>query len=1410
MKLKQKKIIKTPREQRAQATRRRTAAKARRVEKTQEEEKDEAEEKVATCDGRAKTDIKEHGSTASLNLYKYYASARTETLKHVHNTQLPPAPPRGMAALIKSTRHQKLYFATQLAFLFLPLAVLGSAPALLLFDQTEPAPAPAPADCNSDGGGPEGCTKAAAGAKIKSSEDKDEAVEQLPTTPAPAKRNLRGRAGKPRSTSNEEKAPNAAWAFLQKVAHAFGSVFPFRDATNNFFVEETDLRRTKEEVSKQLEGEKTKSSEEPPQKLLPMSGAISKRAPPGVVENYNEKLQFLEKEPLANNLREFLDVQKNETLGFLDESNDPRLPYVTPPATLYVTTPPPFAMLQQMQRTTTGLALRADQGSTGAGAPPPPWRDFSTSTAQEWTWRARTGVRQACTETNSEVVQQGAFPVSAAQLNNLETPTECKNPNKQTVIHESIPICLEYYFGDAGLRMKKRDNVGLCYYTTQQYQRFGHKAWQTKGKVGQHQPSDATGETGVIAVGDAEQERMRQIANRALYTRSSIASGWFYEDVEPFEFCVAAYACRPKDLVLGDITFVEYSTGRKHATNACAPIIWWGKTSPAEPYIMGDLSDFTRWKQANDPRSKKEIPNGAGQTATITMKTFEQSASCGWEKAENKAPSGSYSGPVEPRLAWALFWSPRNQENLLSTYQLGMTLGNLHNPTWQGTTYCPNAVSLLAPDFDDPFAEVQMRTMAYRAGKVFYAMATRVDENGNLRSSPPDISNHDESSVTKNCKARPGLTYQWALVMPIGGQTQVSKGDLRVKNNLAGTFVIQELLRHDFEYTGTHSVAMAELFPKNFVAYLPFTSPGEAEDHSQQPDGKKQPHYVRLPPRSRAHEFWEAFNERTETYLEYHAFQRKDSGLVVYVWGGPVGRQHWDRVLSKYDGDGASFQVLREAVGEGGRVHLAGRAIENIEQHRSLDLLSTNAQEATLEMMLAQQGLQKVLKYQGQTVEQTRLQLSGVTLTMVPNQATRSFITQQHQQNCYEERGDSHQTDTKENVRQGVFATCGRMLGVARKIFIAPTGNPQQKIATLFHTTRENVEQSYKSIIDIMQFGNRGDGEVEFVSPLSGKNAKNIPGSDADVKKVLEGMRKTLDWQMLGWLGLRLSQADSLDLREEVVEYKFTGTANSFDALHYERNIEKAHEKSPQTNRINRNKYLEKQKQAEVTRGVVPFDARWFTTRDTARRLKQLTRFMSKEQNHEEELSIDPDDDVVAVEMTPDQHNAKTKEEEQSIKENALKLIQKCPGGFTTDKPSPDAHSLEDLTPDQKKNVRWAIHQTRTLKNFLLEGNREAPVYCLPTPPQGAAPLRQFLVLAHDTGMQKEFDYTFLQSRPRDGADPPKVANFQRTVNPLERPPSQMGPRGVWRGAPWRWVRCAINQNHKNQEEKKRREQCLL
>ncbi len=144
MKLKQKKIIKTAREQRAQATRRRTAAKARRVEKTQEEGKDESEEKqkVATGDGRAKTDIKEHGSTASLNLYKYYVSARTETLKHVHNTQLPPAPPRGMAALIKSTRHQKLYFATQLAFLFLPLAVLGSAPALLLFDQTEPAPAP--------------------------------------------------------------------------------------------------------------------------------------------------------------------------------------------------------------------------------------------------------------------------------------------------------------------------------------------------------------------------------------------------------------------------------------------------------------------------------------------------------------------------------------------------------------------------------------------------------------------------------------------------------------------------------------------------------------------------------------------------------------------------------------------------------------------------------------------------------------------------------------------------------------------------------------------------------------------------------------------------------------------------------------------------------------------------------------------------------------------------------------------------------------------------------------------------------------------------------------------------------------------------------------------------------------------
>ncbi len=260
-----------------------------------------------------------------------------------------------------------------------------------------------------------------------------------------------------------------------------------------------------------------------------------------------------------------------------------------------------------------------------------------------------------------------------------------------------------------------------------------------------------------------------------------------------------------------------------------------------------------------------------------------------------------------------------------------------------------------------------------------------------------------------------GKPEMWGFAVPVGGQTAADRGenppppgangnkvekenwkpgDWRVENTEGGVFVIVGLLEHGFSYQGTVRVPMKEII-------LPESDDGTIELPSK--SGSKQGvHAIRLPRRDKpeAKKFWEAFDERvSKTHLEYHIMEK--NRYHVYVWAGPRGDSHVVRNLERL-----------HALELQGHTDLAGKFLESIDSHRSLDLLSTTTQENIVEIMLAQQGLLYVFKEKHQRLDDyetigkeekrsVSLVLSGVFLTMAYNQGTRGFIAAQYQQNCF-------------------------------------------------------------------------------------------------------------------------------------------------------------------------------------------------------------------------------------------------------------------------------------------------------------------------------------------------------------------------------------------------------------------------
>ncbi len=155
------------------------------------------------------------------------------------------------------------------------------------------------------------------------------------------------------------------------------------------------------------------------------------------------------------------------------------------------------------------------------------------------------------------------------------------------------------------------------------------------------------------------------------------------------------------------------------------------------------------------------------------------------------------------------------------------------------------------------------------------------------------------------------------------------------------------------------------------------------------------------------------------------------------------------------------------------------------------------------------------------------------------------------------------------------------LLDTFKVFFIAPTGNPRKKIQTLFHATRDNVHRSYQSVID-------------KIGALSSNPCE--PTSE-DVDEVFQGVRETLDWQVLAWLGLRVSKANSLRLREHPVEWSETSIIPK-----YQPGLKQTYGDGEGDLKT----FLKKKREDE-TQGTFALNVGWFTTYDLLNRLDKIS-----------------------------------------------------------------------------------------------------------------------------------------------------------------------------------------------------------
>ncbi|CAD7969943.1 unnamed protein product [Amoebophrya sp. A120] len=950
---------------------------------------------------------------------------------------------------------------------------------------------------------------------------------------------------------------------------------------------------------------------------------------------------------------------------------------------------------------------------------------------------------------------------------------------------QGLRVCPDYYFSEEAM------NEPVCQHTETSYTvaSRGPSGWWQSFRL-PNDISEATYQKFKEQAG--EMERANPLSQLQLYNFEARKDNKRKHPVRRKEFCLAmilgfadtAFGLaaeiqrdpeQNRDVLASKVATVKNLPDRSWAnllssrfmTQGCHAYLLDKKTA----YSEGDEVAFAKkripelLKIASDTtRSLQDV-----RQRITTIKMFQRESDGGMEMDTIPFPHNIDGGVnlypatdgVMPWLAWAIFWSPRNQANLFKLYQWGISLGRKHIPEGEDDSEknfsvgnsnsgdlveCPNTVTILGQDWSQAFAEPQIAQNAEVAVQIFNALA----EN-NLR--------HKE--LGKNgCKRRMsnGKPEMWGFAVPVGGQTAADRGqnppssangnkvdqedwkseDWRVENTEGGVFVIVGLLEHGFSYQGTVRVPMKEII-------LPESKDGTIELPSK--SGSKQGvHAIRLPRKDKpeAKKFWDAFDERVRTTdLEYHIMEK--NGYHVYVWAGPRGEKHVARHLRRL-----------EAWELEGHVDLAGKFLESIDNHKSLDLLSTTTQENIVEVMLAQQGLLYVFKEKHQRLDDyetigkeekrsVSLVLSGVFLTMAYNQGSRGFIAAQYQQNCfkggkfnqskltsrkdpktgmeiYELEQAEDKKDSQRGVSYSVFKECYIMAQASKVYFIAPTGNPRKKIKTLFHATRDNVHSSYQSVIK-----NIGALSSNPVEPTS-----------EDVDEVFRGVRETLDWQVLAWLGLRVSKANSLRLREHPVDWSEPIMQKYQPGLKQTYGDDEGDLKT----------FLKKKREDE-TQGTFALNVGWFTTYDLLNRLDKISDVVKRKATS----------NAGAVEL---QHKKKNDDQERRT-ENAVRLIKQCPGGFSTDVQRGGA-PLEGRDAELARKALGLLAVPVANEQQQEDKPEPVTVYCIRFD-NPAFQKEQFLLLGHES-------VPFLQAKaPENRLGLGDVALFYRNEERTKAPP---------------------------------------
>ncbi|CAD7940103.1 unnamed protein product [Amoebophrya sp. A25] len=738
---------------------------------------------------------------------------------------------------------------------------------------------------------------------------------------------------------------------------------------------------------------------------------------------------------------------------------------------------------------------------------------------------------------------------------------------------------------------------------------------------------------------------------------------------------------------------------------------------------------------------------------------------------------------MDPMLAWAIFWSPINQQNLWRTYQTGIVLGSLgHQEHNTGKVHCeqiPNTIVVLGQDLKQAFAEPMMAQLSEMA-------LTRL-EDVEIHSAKcgPQLEKvvaqqeitPSEQSKSPNAKSQ---ASRWALVMAVGGQTALGKNDLRIESVEASTLIMKGLLEKGYHYVTTRSVLMKKddtgmkeddndmvltAYPrtsKKEIIKLPKAPPsgdgwqnkaalGQAADLRNRIDehektkSKKANQELNLSTADQALKkrlFWIAFYNRVhKTELEYHIFKNQN-GFTVYVWGGPVGKTHLNDALGHSLPEGIDF---------------AGKYPTHIKDHRSLDLYSTTTQENILEVMLAQQGLMKLFGLnsddgiaKGVVVKNERkgnakhLNLIGEILTVAPNQGTRGLLAQQFQQDCTSGRntGEAELHESRTVMKDAIYIMCGDLIRLSKYLFIAPTGNPRRnKINSLFEETRSNAKTVRELVKEHIFGGESSTGENAAVLEQLEKDTTALYGTETtEVDTAVQiAIRDSLDWQMLGWYGLRVSKASSLRLKERVVDWS-SQILNKYSSILKEQFFPDDEEGAV---RAKMEGFMDEKRQAELKDAGNGINFGWWHAYDTVGRVQKLDSVVMREGTSNAGPS-----ELYGPAKTDDQ---------KTLIEFAVQLIKECPGGFTTQSDSANNIKISEEMWESEARIKDEVHNdgdhktivqkevqpkghvtltktqiARRALGLLGEDDKEEQVYCIKTVGEDSEkPKKTFLLIGN-------------------------------------------------------------------------------